>query len=347
LKNVDQPHSISLVQICMWCISNLCRGKPAPDRSLTDQLVYPLAGMMDSLLAAPGAEDALNDLLWALSYLSDGDLSRVEQVMATGVTSKLISLLESNNPTIQKAPVVRILGNFVSGNDSQTDFVLQAGLLDCILDLIEHPSSSIRREACWVMSNVCGGTRKQAAQVFRRKAVITALLQKATSDIWTVRKEAIWAVSSICDGNDRRSLVVPFLLAGGLEPLVRALDARNADVGLLKKVLSCIESILRYGMASTECGYTYLLEEIGGIDLIEGLQEHENDDIYKLAVGIIEKYVGVEEDENMTPITNLDTGTYEFGNPSPKQLFANDESPSPETFTAGGMSTHNHKHPRF
>jgi hypothetical protein len=318
----------------MWCISNLCRGNPSPARSVTDQLVYPLAGVMDSLIATPGSEDALNDLLWALSYLSDGDVSKVEHVMATGVTSNLIGLLESNKPKIQKAPLVRILENFVSGNENQTDGVLQAGLLDCIPDLIDHSSSNVRRDACRIMSSVCGGTTKQVVQVLRRKPIVTALFQTATSDVWAVRKEAIWAVSSICNGNDRRSLVIPFITAGGLEPLVRALETRYADVELLKKVLMNLESILRYGMTRTESGYgyAYMIEELGGIDLIERLQEHENDEIYNLAVLLIEQYVGVEEeDENLAPSTNLETSTYEFGSPSPKQLFAIDGSPPAET----------------
>jgi importin subunit alpha-6/7 len=287
--------------------------------------------MMCRLVATPGSEEALNDLLWALSYLSDGGESKAEHVMATGVTSKLIGLLEANTPKIQIAPLVRILGNFVSGNENQTDGVLQAGLLDCIPDLIDHSSSHVRRDACWILSTVCGGTIKQAAQVLRRKPIVTALFQTATSDVWPVRKEAIWAVSSICDGNDRQKFVIPFIVAGGFEPLVRALEVRNADVELLKKVLMSLESILRYGKNRSESGYTYMLEELGGIDLIERLQEHENDDIYNLAVDIIEQYIGTEVEENWAPSANLGTGTCEFGIPSPKQLCANDGSPPGET----------------
>lgn len=68
--------------------------------------------------------------------------------------------------------------------------------------------------------------------------------------------------------------------------------------------------------------YAALLDEADGHTRLEELQQHENQAIYEKAVGIIEKYLGVEdeEDENIRPNFLPDgsaqqAGTFAFGVP--------------------------------
>lgn len=55
-----------------------------------------------------------------------------------------------------------------------------------------------------------------------------------------------------------------------------------------------------------------LIEKCSGLDKIESLQQHENEEIYRLAYEIIDQYFSddVEEDPNLVP-TVTDAG-YEF-----------------------------------
>lgn len=56
-----------------------------------------------------------------------------------------------------------------------------------------------------------------------------------------------------------------------------------------------------------------IIEEAGGLDKIEFLQQHENEEIYKLAFGIIDQYFsneGDNGDEDLAP-TEVD-GQFEF-----------------------------------
>lgn len=56
-----------------------------------------------------------------------------------------------------------------------------------------------------------------------------------------------------------------------------------------------------------------MIEQEGGVDKIEQLQQHENEEVYHAALTIIDKYFGGEEEEvaELAPDTNQ-FGTYQF-----------------------------------
>lgn len=45
----------------------------------------------------------------------------------------------------------------MTGNDVQTDTVLNAGALDVMPKLLQHPRLNIVKEAAWTISNVTAG----------------------------------------------------------------------------------------------------------------------------------------------------------------------------------------------
>ena len=57
-------------------------------------------------------------------------------------------------------PALRTVGNIVTGDDMQTQIIINCGALPCLLNLLTTShKKSIKKEACWTISNITAGTR--------------------------------------------------------------------------------------------------------------------------------------------------------------------------------------------
>jgi hypothetical protein len=102
-------------------------------------------------------DDILIDVCWAMSYLSDGGEERIPLIMETGVMPRLVQLLQHPNIAVS-VPCLRSIGNIVTGNDDQTQAVINAGALDALNNIIYHKKKTVRKEVCWSLSNITAGT---------------------------------------------------------------------------------------------------------------------------------------------------------------------------------------------
>lgn len=62
-------------------------------------------------------------------------------------------------------PALRTAGNIVTGDDKQTQAVLDAGILNHLLPLLSDSKKTLRKEACWTISNITAGTPQQIQMV--------------------------------------------------------------------------------------------------------------------------------------------------------------------------------------
>lgn len=49
----------------------------------------------------------------------------------------------------------------MTGDDVQTQVVLNCSVLPCLLSLLGSPKETIRKEACWTISNITAGNKNQ------------------------------------------------------------------------------------------------------------------------------------------------------------------------------------------
>jgi hypothetical protein len=103
------------------------------------------------------------------------------------------------------------------------------------------------------------------------------------------RREAAWCINNLTLSG-KREQVAYVLQLGVLSPFCQLLS--TDDPQILVVVLDGINNILK--MASSDendlLAVTSQIEECSGLDKIEELQNHRNEEIYKLAFDIIDRY---------------------------------------------------------
>lgn len=278
LLNITQPASASILRNCIWTLSNLCRGKPQPDIVQ----ISPALPVLSQILRECNDDEAIVDAAWAISYLSDGDDSRIQSILDLSILPNLVHMISTNN-TSKIVPALRAIGNIVSGNDSQTQAVLDAGALSALSDLLLHSKKSIRKETCWVLSNIAAGTQSQLNALFQTKDLVSRVIRQLNSTVeWDVRKESAWVVCNLITSSTQSKLM-QLIELGVISPLCDLLTSGDARIILI--TLDAIEILIRQSSGLSDV--TQLIEEAGGVDILEKLQEHENVKIYEKVVRLL------------------------------------------------------------
>lgn len=311
LLNISQPSSVSLLRNTTWALSNFCRGKPQPPIAT---LAPALPVLYNLVMSQQQDQETIIDAIWALSYISDGDNSRIQAVVDLGIIPYFVHLLQSNKGQLI-VPALRTLGNIVSGNDSQTQAVIDANALAAITPLLSHPKKNIRKEACWMLSNIAAGTQDQLSQLMNTPQLLSHVLNQLSSSAeWDVRKEASWVISNIATGGNK-SHMMQLIEHGTIRPLCDLLDVGEARLLLL--AMEALNAILKSVSSGHELDdIINLIDEADGIEKLEALQQHENEEVYQKSMQMIEKYFSAEdgenESENIAPSVGQNN-TFNFG----------------------------------
>ena len=123
------------------------------------------------------------------------------------VVTRLVELLNSNEVSVI-TPALRAIGNIVTGDDSQTQCILDHGALPAFHNLLKHHKINIQKEAAWTISNITAGNTNQIQQVLDQQLLppVLEILTKVGNSTNTAKAlESFLSVWTLVLSNQNRT----------------------------------------------------------------------------------------------------------------------------------------------
>ncbi|KAK1389384.1 hypothetical protein POM88_017562 [Heracleum sosnowskyi] len=182
----------------------------------------------------------------ALAYLSEGKYVGIE-----GASCERLMQHISDAEDSVAVSALEVVGNIVRwGKVRQVTIMIKNGILKHLQRLLSHKFIMVRKEACWIISNITVGRKTYLKDLYEVNLPYS-LCNLLEADDLDLRMEAVWAIfnSIIYDNHDEqinypnRSRTCPYILGQtrkiAPEPSVRVMASRWSDyVPYVKKIKS-------------------------------------------------------------------------------------------------------------
>ncbi|KAL3625991.1 hypothetical protein CASFOL_029540 [Castilleja foliolosa] len=285
LTQFNDRAKLSMLRTATWTLANFCSGKP---QLQFEQVKQALAAVARVIHTNDGS--VLTNACWALAYLSDGTKDEIQSVIDAGVCPRLVELLFHTWPSIL-IPAIRTVGNILMGYDLQTQVIIDNRALKRLLNLLtQNYNESISKEACCTISKITAGNKEQIQAVIEA-GTISHVISDAEFEI---TKEAVYAISNATSSGTHDQF--KFLVREGcIKQLCDLVVCPDPSISIF--CLKGLENILKAGEAEKNQGYAggvnvfkQMIDDAKGPKNMASLQNHDNEEIRKKAIEILDTY---------------------------------------------------------
>lgn len=181
--------------------------------------------------------------------------------------------------------------------------MIAAGGLERLSKLLRNSKTSIIKEAAWTVSNITAGNSAQVQRVMETDifALLAAVLEKGD---FKSQKEAAWVITNTTTSGTPEQIIQLIDTFGILKPFCELLDAKDART--IKVVLTGLSNLFQLAekLGNSE-SFSMMIETNGTLDKLEALQQHENEEVYKMAYQLVDTYFVDEVSlDEVEPIKN-------------------------------------------
>lgn len=194
----------------------------------------------------------MSGCLWAIAANSETQKTRIQRLIEIkGFVQYLVASCRKHKNDTVLIPMLKIIGNISNGNQIHTEELLKADCLSLFLLLLEHQKSSIRREVCWILSNICVGTISQVNQILANTQLLQKLALLFQVDDSTVKLEISYIVANICHSGSEQGAIQMLSNYNFFDNLVHIL-LQEQDGRCLVSALNLVFELLSLGRKLNE-----------------------------------------------------------------------------------------------
>lgn len=160
--------------------------------------------------------------------LTDVSTHTIEEFLPLDAISVLVQLLESSDDVSFKEQLVMLFGNIAGESLELRDRVLDSGMLNTLLQLINSPSASLNmlRNGSWTLSLLCFG-KDPVPSVPKISLCIPVLAALVMRDDFDIISDSCWALGYLMSGY---KMHIQAVIDSGVCPrLVELLSYRTAE----------------------------------------------------------------------------------------------------------------------
>ncbi|KAJ7370277.1 hypothetical protein OS493_033357 [Desmophyllum pertusum] len=150
----------AVVQSAAFALSNLARGEKVVAEELLQAGIAPI--LVNLLTPGNSSIDVASEVAWVLSYLTSKP-DCVPVLVSGGIIDIIVQFLgslaqETSHNSQAVTPMLRSLGNIVSGPDEYGIMAMQSGtLVAAMTSYLQSMHRHIKKESLWVLSNLTAG----------------------------------------------------------------------------------------------------------------------------------------------------------------------------------------------
>ncbi|CAD8179514.1 unnamed protein product [Paramecium octaurelia] len=266
--------------IYIWCLANLCIGRPSPkfDRI---QLAFEIFAQVIMEEFNQQNLKMINDAIWALGYMIDGEPNRIAALINSGVVPQLINLLPMGN----FVSILRIFECIFYGTEDQIKYLLECGFIAHIRMIVDPKS----RDKSGDMIQTFAAT-ETLFKVLSNQNFLVSLFRSLSDDNSNLRGDALEVIGNAIQQGTNED--VGRLVGNGLiQYLLRMLEIANekeiAPIHL-KKGLEILIKIIRKGEIKAKDNksnqFFRIFVQLDGVSVIQKLLSYKQDDVAKYAL---------------------------------------------------------------
>eukprot|EP00123_Amoebidium_parasiticum_P013580 comp22041_c0_seq1/m.32009 comp22041_c0_seq1/g.32009 ORF comp22041_c0_seq1/g.32009 comp22041_c0_seq1/m.32009 type:complete len:496 (-) comp22041_c0_seq1:197-1684(-) len=275
----------NVVEAVSFALSNLARGNNADlDEFVQLQCVPAILLQWERCVSLAGGHGVVSELCWLLTYLTARNTKLCTDLVERGVLPMLLDLLAAagsyDSPSQAQTPILRVLGNLLSGDDHVATLALSMPtFLPALTAALQSPHRYVRSEAMWVLANITAGAPEHAQAAAREG--LSQYAVAALDEDPVVVEQALYVLCNFADhGPD---LVDHLIQVGAMRGVMRVL--RGGHPNLAHQAMQFLEVSLRQLPDAVQAA-----EEESGAEALEQYEYHANRDLAAMAVTLLERY---------------------------------------------------------